>query len=78
MSDVIDAKTLPVGTVVATRREAFFKEEMDLGLGQENWNGTRGGKWCDYEINELIRGEVLVDLLGFARVLRVGTDEPGR
>lgn len=74
MSDAPDAAALPPGSVVANRREVFFKQEMDLGRG-ENWTGTNGGKWFDYEINELLRGEVLVKYLGAATVLRVGTGE---
>lgn len=68
----IPAKDLPVGTVIANDRVAFIKNEMDLGLGQENWSSTAGSAYSDYEIAEYLVQELWVQLDGESRILRRG------
>lgn len=71
----LDAKRLPVGSVVANDRQAWLKVEMDLGLSN-NWKCTNGAVYSDYEISEYVNEQLFANLDGPVRVLRTGTDNP--
>lgn len=67
------AADLPVGSVVADRRRAFIKTEMNLGLDRDNWRCTSGSTWSDHEIDDWRDpGGHVAEFSGPAVVLRVG------
>jgi hypothetical protein len=65
-------KALPVGTVAAHNHAAFFKVEMNLGLGQRNWVSTAGSSWNDFEMFDLLDDQILPVMIGEMRILRTG------
>ena len=67
-----EVKSLPVGTIVANGHSAFIKNEINLGLDQENWSSTGHMKFTDYEVFEYLDGRVMRHVLGDTTVLRTG------